>query len=368
MSKRRNPILKSLLHYIVTHVYKNLSFRGGWMLTHDFYNDYIAHKGNYWQILKCHVKGWSYNDWCILGINNENRKKYLSTYEYCKLHPLNKEYSSWIDDKLVLKYILHGTDAGRYMPEYYFQIGNNGNIISLMDCAEDYKGINGVVELLKVKQCLAFKLIKSSLGVGFYKGEYNGENIFLLNEESYNEEQFIEKLKTLDGYLVTEYLKPHAEFSKYCNKSVGCLRFTIGRRLNGSLCHINTFMRWGTSQSKFVENYAAGGVLAYIHEGKFLNGNIHDFNTNKNIVIERHPDNGILLKGDIPLWDEIVKAAHIVANVLPQLCYLGIDFCITEDERIKIIEINSLSSLDALQLDKSIYEKTGGIFFKERLT
>lgn len=368
MSKRRNPIMKSILHYLVTHRYKNLSFRGGWILTHFFYNDYKEHKGSYWTILKTHLKGWSYSDWCILGINDENRKQYLSTYEYCTLHPLNKEYSSWIDDKLTLKYILHGTAAGKYMPEYYFQIESNGDIISLMDCKAEHQGIYGIIELLKEKKNLAFKLIKASLGVGFYRAEYVESNTYLLNGERYDEKLFIDKIHSLRGYLITEYLKPHEEFRKYCDKSVGCLRFTLGRKLDGSICHINTFMRFGTLRSKFVENYAAGGVLTFIQDGRFSYGNILDFKTNQNIIIKEHPDNGVSIEGEIPHWDKIVEAAHLIADIIPQLCYMGIDFCVTEDESIKIIEINSFSSLDGLQFDKSIFEKPGGVFFRERLT
>ena len=368
MGKRKNPIMKNVLHYIVTHRYKKLSFRGGWILTHFFYNDYRERKGSFLRILRTHLKGWCYSDWCILGINDENRKEYLSTYEYCTLHPLNKEFSSWIDDKLILKYILHGTPAGDYMPDYYFQIENNGTILSLMNCPEDYQGVQGIVKILQEKKALAFKLIKASLGVGFYKAEFVGPNCYFLNGVQYDEVAFIEKCLSLRGYLVTEYLKPHKEFAKFCDKSVGCLRFTIGRKLDGSLCHINTFMRFGTRRSDFVENYAQGGVLTFINDGKYSSGNILDYETNSNVVIDCHPDNGILLQGEIPSWPKIVEAAHLIANTLPQLCYLGIDFCVTDDEQIKIIEINSFSSLDGFQFDKSIFKKPGGEFFKERLS
>ena len=63
----------------------------------------------------------------------------------------------------------------------------------------------------------------------------------------------------------------------------------------------------------------------------------------------------------------MIEATKIVADTLPQLSYLGIDFCITNDNRIKIIEINSHSSLDAIQAGGSIFDYFGGDFFKERL-
>lgn len=337
------------------------------MLTHLFTLDYKRKKVSLFKIAKTHLKGWSYSDWSILGITDENKKNYLSTRDYCSLHPLNESYSFWIDDKLTLKYILNGTEAGQFMPDYYF-ILDGDHILPLMDTDEKFKydGINGLIRLLENKKRLALKLIKSSLGVGFYKAEFDGST-YLLNEEKLTKHKFIERIKYLKGYLVTEYLLPHPEFAKFCDQSVGCLRYVIGRRCNNEIQEIYSFMRFGTKKSKFVENYNSGGVLTIVRNGEYQDGNILDFETDKNIVISKHPDNNIEIKGRIPHWDEVVKAAKIIAETMPQLSYMGIDFCITDDNCVKIIEINSLSSLDCMQIDKSIFDTPGGAFFKERL-
>lgn len=253
------------------------------------------------------------------------------------------------------------------MPDYYFML-DGGVVLPLMDAGEEYKndGLNGVARLLENKKRLALKLVKSSLGVGFYKAEFDGDSYFL-NGEKLARQDFIERMKSLKGYLVTEYLLPHPEFAKYCDKSVGCLRYVIGRRLNGELQEIYSFMRFGTKKSKFVENYNSGGVLTIIKNGEYKGGNVLNFETNNNVVISRHPDNGIEIEGRIPHWDEVVKAAKTIADTMPQLTYMGIDFCITDDDSVKIIEINSLTSLDSLQTDRSIFDTPGGVFFKERL-
>ena len=363
----RNSLKKTLYHWFVCKRYRMKSFRGGWMLTHIYSLDYKAKKASFCTIAKTHLKGWSYSDWSILGITDDNYKDYLSTRDYCSLHPLNGSYSFWIDDKLTLKYILNGTEAGQYMPDYYFML-DGGVVLPLMDAGEEYKndGLNGVTRLLENKKRLALKLVKSSLGVGFYKAEFDG-NAYFLNGEKLTRQNFIERMKSLKGYLVTEYLLPHSEFAKYCDKSVGCLRYVIGRRLNGELQEIYSFMRFGTKKSRFVENYNSGGVLTIIRNGEYKDGNVLNFETNKNVVISRHPDNDIEIKGRIPHWDEVVKAAKTIADTMPQLTYMGIDFCITDDNRVKIIEINSLSSLDCMQTDRSIFDTPGGVFFKERL-
>lgn len=364
----KNSFTKTLYHAFVCRWYGVKSFRGGWMLTQSFVNDYKKSKASWWKIAKVHLKGWSYNDWSILGITDQNRHHYLSTLQYCQLHPFNGIYSSWIDDKLTLKYILDGTAAGAYMPDYYFQLFEKGSVLPLMDAPMEYasKRLEGIADLLVAKRMLAFKLIKGALGKGFYKAEYN-ERGFWMNDKLFDRAGFIDYISKLSGYLISEFLLPHPYFAKYCDKSVGCLRFVVGRRKDGTLQDIYSFMRFGTTQSQFVENYNAGGVLAIVRNGKFTEGNMLDFTSNTNRIVLNHPDNDVPLQGEIPHWQEVVKAAHLIADAMPQMSYMGIDFCITQDNRVKIIEINSLTSLDSLQTDQSIFNTDGGSFFKERL-
>ncbi|MDO5759807.1 MAG: sugar-transfer associated ATP-grasp domain-containing protein [Bacteroidota bacterium] len=337
------------------------------MLTSVYINDYKQNKSKFFTIIKTHLKGWSYNDWQVCGITKKNRKSYLSTREYCCLHPFNGNYSFWIDDKLTLKYILSGTKAGGYLPDYYYQIEDK--ILALPDLDKVVYELNaeGIAKLLEDKKTLAFKLVKGSLGVGFYKAQWNEEeNLFYLNEQAFSRERFVKRIKELKGYIITEYLFPHKEFAKYCDKSVGCLRYTMGKMKRGEWREIISFMRIGTKKSKFVENYNRGGVLTFINNGNYQGGNIIGEDS-KNIQIDKHPDNDIELKGSIPMWNEIVEVAHSVADTLPQLSYIGIDFCITNEDKIKIIEINSLTSLDVIETLHSIYSTSAGEFFKERL-
>lgn len=345
------------------------TFRGGWALAHFYWEDYKHRKASLFKIASVHLKGWSYSDWSVLGITDANRKRYLSTRDYCFLHPFNGKYSFWIDDKLTLKYILDGTAAGRYMPDYYFMLEGHGMVLPLMNVGEAFrnKGVDGVVALLEEKRRLAFKMVKGSLGIGFYKAEYDGD-AYYLNGEKLSGQEFKARISGMEGYLVTEYLLPHAEFAKFCDKSVGCLRYVIGRKKNNELIEISSYMRFGTKRSKFVENYDQGGVLAIVKNGAYESGNILDKDTDTNQVIRMHPDNNLEIKGRIPHWDEVVEAARTVADTLPQLSYLGIDFCITHDDRIKIIEINLLSSLVGIEAGGiSIFDTPGGAFFKERL-
>ena len=43
--------------------------------------------------------------------------------------------------------------------------------------------------------------------------------------------------------------------------------------------------------------------------------------------------------------------------------YLGFDFVVTSKDEVKLLEINSLSSLDALQFDVPMWENENGKWF-----
>ena len=111
------------------------------------------------------------------------------------------------------------------MPDYCYEVMTDGRIISIMDLGRHYvQSVDGIAQLLRDGHLLAFKFVKSSLGVAFNRAEYKNDR-YWINEESMDFSSFIAKLKTLRGYLVTEYLLLHPEFAKWCSKSVGCLSY-----------------------------------------------------------------------------------------------------------------------------------------------
>ncbi len=365
----KNSTLDKIYHWYVVKRYSMHTHRGSWMLTRSYINDYKRGVKNFINIHKAHRAGFCYSDYLVLGIE-DRRDKCLTTRDYCSLHPFNGSCSAWIDDKLTLKYILNGTSLQQYMPEYYFQINNSDSILALTDNTSEFTDftVDSIIRLLEEKKCLAFKKIKASLGAGFIKAEFiQYDNVYLLNSKKFSRKQLYEELCSLNDYLVMEFLEPHPQFAKYSKESLGCLRYLIGRRLSGDMVEILSFMRFGTKQSGSVENYNAGGILTYVKNGIYNGGHMLDFKTMKDISVSHHPNNNEELRGYIPKWSEIEQVAFKIADLLPQLNYMGIDFAITKDEKIKILEVNSLTSLDAMELEQSVYDMPHGDFFKERL-
>ena len=346
--------------------------RGLHLLSDLYMDDYRKNIRKMASVFKAHRAGFAYSDWCLLTDKPYTPEDYLNTADYYSLHPLNGNETAWIDDKLTLKYIMNGTLLGKYMPEYYFQINDADTILPLVDYHgnnDEKVTLDDVTSLLMQKKKLAFKKIVASMGDGFIKAEYNGtDEVFTLNDQKYSKDGVISALSGLKGYLVMELLEPHPYFAQFSTRSIGCLRFQIGRRLSGKTEELFAYMRIGTEKSGCVENYDAGGVLTYVKNGTFKGGHILDKNTKKDSYIEKHPDNGMEIKGTFPMWNEIRDTAFRIAELMPQLNYFGIDFCLTNQNEMKVLEINSLTSLIGFQLEQPALKNRVGDFFRERLT
>lgn len=341
---------------------------GGGMCASAFFRDYKEHAVSWLKVYKIHSKGFTVNDWKFLGLNRENYKAFLSNAAYYGMHPINGAYSKWIDDKLTLKYLCAGTKLDEYMPEYYFQIDGSGNILPLMDCpySNISNGTEAIIDLLKKKGTLAIKLLSGSLGEGFYKGEYIGESYYL-NGKVITFDDFCQTLNSLRNYLIIEYLRPNSFLAEFCPNTCNTIRYLLGRKGNEKMNLLKSFIRFGTEASGFVENYNAGGVLCYIDQnGCFCEGNMIDKTNMKNIKLNLHPDSKKALKGKIPFWNKIIEAGEEFDKYFPQMKYLGIDFVVTEDNKVKILEINSLTSLDSIQLNGSILDSDSAREFYEQ--
>ena len=345
--------IKSIIYHVYTrYLLKkwHMKWGGASILASSFIRDY-RESSNFFEVFSAHRKGFSASDWKIMGLNKENCGAYISNAQYYAKHPFNGQYSKWIDDKLTLKYLCAGTSVDKYLPAYYFMLNDKGQVLQLIDCPKDLpqNEVEGIIELLKVKRYLAIKRISGSIGEGFYKAEFI-DNCFYLNGIALNKDDFAEQVKSLRDYIIIEYLFPHESLAKYCPNTCNCIRYLVGR-IDGSLKMIKGYIRFGTAQSGFVENYNTGGVLCYLNaEGYFKDGNVLKPGTCKNVRITRHPDSNMLLEGQIPQWDGLLELVSGLDVLFPQLDYMGIDIVITSEHEVKMLEINSLTSLDTIQL------------------
>lgn len=335
-----------------------LSRPSGRGLAKCFLEEYGARSAPVLRLWTAHRRGFPWKVWNALGLDRHSCSEYLSTAQYHGMDALNSGYDHWINDKLTVKYFCAGTALDRYMPAYYYQLAGDGRVLVLPD-GTGRADMGAIVALLKEKGRLALKRVMGTCGQGFYRAEYDG-GVFRLNGQALSEQELTRTLAGLRDYIVTEYLTPHPDLAAICPDTADTVRYLVGR-VDGQMRMLKSYIRFGTRASGAVEGYGAGGVLCYVDEnGRFASGNVIDRATGRNIAVDRHPGTGVPLQGTVPHWDGIVRAAEQYCEQFPQLGYLGFDFVVTDGGEVKLLEINSLTALQTLQLDGSILRSDPG--------
>ena len=298
-----------------------------------------------------------------LGITENNYQDYLSDTDYLKMGPLNGEYHPWVDNKISLKYLLG--DLASYMPRYFYQIQEGGNIIRLFECPEDCdNSIDGIIELLRKEKSLAIKRLQGFGGAGFYKVYYDHENTLYVNDVKYTEEEFVAFLGNLSHYLILEYLESAGLPAQIYPKTANSIRVIVGKD-GEKQYHISNFIKFGNKESGYVDNLTGGGISCPVDEnGEFSFG--YTKVDGVMVEIDEHPDTHQKLCGRLEEWDTIQKMAQEVMNRLPQLTYCGFDFVIS-DKGVKLLEINDMSGFLTTQKYTPLLKNKDDNFFLKRL-
>lgn len=292
----------------------------------------------------------------------ENYHNYLSEKQYYKLHPINGQYSFWIDDKLTMKYIF--SKYNEFLPKYYFQMEHN-HILRLGDCDQEYEAsVDGILKCLDEKGVLALKRMWGSFGNGFYKIEKDAEGYKITGKRTAKKD-VEELLSKLEGYLVLEYVVNDQVIREIWPEATNTMRLLMAN-IDGKPEVMRSFIRFGNAKSNGVDNAHAGGIESIIDEqsGEVLFTQKLDSKSVPQRITE-HPDSGKSFSISIPHWDYINKVVYDICVDFPQLRYMGFDIVVTDDG-FKILEINSLSGLMAAQFRKPLLEdeKTRAIFEK----
>lgn len=290
----------------------------------------------------------------IYGLTETNYRDYLSDFAYKKMYPINGSYSRWIDDKLVIRYLLE--PFKEYLPKYYYQI-NKGQIFRLPDLPAGYPAsLEGVNELAKIKGDLALKPITGSKGEGFYKLSYRNYRI-LINNLPASVEQLHQLVNNSKNYIITEYITAHEEIRKLYPDAPNTLRILVINQPPDDLILVHAYIRFGTRESGVVDNTSAGGIFAHVDldTGRF--SSCMRCLRYKFVSCPVHPDTGLIMEGSIPHMDLIKQKIHAICAHIPQLKYLGFDIIVTDDG-FRIIEINSHPGI-ATQHHRPMFEIEG---------
>ena len=309
-----------------------------------FRNDLVLEKRTTWK-----EKLWAYRRGVISGripdyrLDEANHRDYLSDWAYFRLFPLNGTgYSDWIDDKLTTRQVLD--KYRQYLPACYFSI-RKGTVQPSLD--QTGEGLAALLRVIQEKGPLAFKKAAGSFGKGFYKVAA-GDGGYLVNDRTFTAEELAEFVRTLDGYLVTEFIRPHPAIATIYPKAANAIRLMVIKEEDQPAFLANAIIRFATDQSGGRDNAATGIIAAVLDPltGAYEKGCLITAEGLRQV--DHHPDTGSRIGGAIPGWPAMVELVLEMADYLDHLSWLGFDIVVT-DSGFKLLEINSHQNIRSFQ-------------------
>ncbi len=296
-----------------------------------------------------------------LGLNDDNFQLYMSNYEWHKIWPLNDWTRIWINDKMTLKYMLHGTEYGDLMPEYYFYMTQHG-LRELVD--NPYKGrqdIDALIQLLEDKGSLASKPNNGAFGAGFFALSYEN-GTYLVNGEKVSKLQLIDLVQKNVNYIYTEFLTPAEPFASI-DKSIHTIRVVVmnpegnsPKILDNITVRFSTGGVTGGNLVHFTSDTAGDAYNMYSHIN-LSTGEVDKTRLcglNSYIETDIHPITGVSLKFPIEDFDILKSKLLGVSKYFFGTEWIGFDACVSTGG-FKIMEINSHPGCHSAQIFTPLY-------------
>lgn len=270
------------------------------------------------------------------GITTGKPAAVITDLEYRWLRHPNRKYKYWLEDKISLKYV--AVKHRDCLPDYYYHTqGAHKPPLKMMDLPGGYPATTaGILSLIKTLGTVALKPDEGSHGEGFCRLDWDGKN-YRINGKTVTEAHVRDKLA--GNYLVTEFITSHPELSRLYPNSVNTLRLIVFKKDGINPQIGNAYLRVGCANSGYVDNTAAGGLMAEVDVATGRYGNAQALVRGRIQPSPFHPDTGEHISGQLPHWQTVTRKVLDIARDLPQLEYLGFDVAITPTG-IKLPEIN----------------------------
>lgn len=314
-----------------------------------------------------HSNGFFAESASAYGLSEDNIGDYLSDHDYYKVWPINGWQRIWINDKLTLKYMLHGTEFEHLMPRYYFYADQRG-LFPLLDeggVAQILAGgrpeanrsdaLGCLLDCLRSVGELAVKPCNGEKALGFHKLSWTGSS-YLVDNAPATEADVRRFVDEHGNDLYTEFLHPGGGL-ELVSPVIHTLRVLVVNQTGVDPTPVAAYFRFasgvGADDSK--ANYRLprdAGTCSYdvdfdLETGEYGGGRL--VYANKVVMSPKHPDTGVLAEGTYPNWAEVRAEMLRLSCRLGPVEYMGFDLSETTDGP-KLMEINSHSGCKYLQV------------------
>jgi hypothetical protein len=180
---------------------------------------------------------------------------------------------------------------------------------------------------------------------------------YRVNGDRHSRSAFVDRVRTLDGYLVTEYATQADYATSLFPDAANTLRvLTLWDPETDEPFVAGVVQRIGTRQSAPVDNWSRGGLSAELREDGTLSAGAQ-WLPDRGVVrwFESHPDSGAQIAGTaVPDWDEIRAGVLDLARTVPYLPRVGWDVLPTGDGAFVVFEANAHAATRTIQVHRPL--------------
>lgn len=286
--------------------------------------------------------GFTADQWALYSLDQHKRKAYLSEFDWYRSRCINEPFSYMLNNKVaateVLKHYVR-------VPEIYFT--NSEGIIH--SAAGETVGPEAVAELLRRCGRMIIKPYDRGKGLGVHVFSYH-DDAYWIDRDSVETSALIDYLKSRKNWYCSETVEQHEYAAHLYPNTINTIRIiTLRDPGSGRFKIFFAVQRVGRKETIPVDNASAGGFVCKIdmESGRLSEARtLHDAQ-----VYTTHPDSGVRFEDVvIPEWEQLKEEVLALSNRFPYLNFVAWDIVKLPDGQNCVIEANSSSGVNIIQL------------------
>lgn len=286
--------------------------------------------------------GFTGDQWKLYSLDGKKRHEYLSEFDWYRSRYINEPFDFMLNNKVVATEVLE-----KYIrvPRIY--------LVRTRGVIRDYGGAvlteEDVLDLVREKGQVIVKPYDKGKGSGIHTLRWSDGQYFL-DEKPVDAAAAARSLDTKWNWYISEVVRQHAYADTLYDRTVNTIRMITLRDPETERFKLFfAVQRVGLKKTIPVDNGSAGGIVCKIDldTGRLSHGRtLHDL-----VVYDTHPDSGTRFEDvSIPDWQQLKDEILALSNRFPYLNFVAWDVVKLSDGTNCIIEANTSSGVNIVQL------------------
>ncbi len=286
--------------------------------------------------------GFLADQWALYELDMKRKNDYLSEFDWYRSRYINDPFDEMLNNKIIATEVLR-----QYIrvPEMLL-INSKGR-------SADFGGravsTREALALVRDRKDVVIKPFRKGKGVGVHRLSYDGL-VYRIDGCETGEEETAALLEENRDWYLTETVCQHPYAEALYDRTVNTIRIiTLRAPETGQMKVFFAVQRIGTSRTIPVDNASRGGLVCCIDldTGRLSYGR----SLRDKTVYETHPDSGTRFENVvIPNWERLKQEILVLSERFPYLHFVAWDVVILPDGNACVIEANTSSGVNIIQL------------------